>query len=135
MPRKYWMSVIVVFVVGLVLNFLMYGVAMAGALRADRLAEVPAVAEVLAIVAEAVFVLGFVWLWSHGMEAGKAALGQGLRYGLAVALVTFVPGALLVGAIVPEIGQGVLVWAAVVGSTKMVIMGAVVSQIMRPTAP
>lgn len=135
MPRKYLTSVIVLFVVGLVLNFLMYRLAMGGALQADRVAEVPAAIEPLVTLAEAVFVLAFVWVWAHGMDPSKGALGQGLRYGLAVGFMTFVPGALLIGAMVPGIATEVLLWTIVAGEIKLVAMGVVLALVHPPVQP
>lgn len=135
MPRKYLISVIALFVFGLVLSFLMFRLAMGDVLQADRVAQMPGVVEPLGVLAEVIFVLGFVWVWSQGVDPAKGTLGQGLRYGLAVGLMTFVPAALLIGAMVPDIGPSVLGWVATTGPIKVILMGAVLSQIHRPEAP
>jgi len=43
----------------------------------------------------------FAWIYSRGREAGKPWLGQGLRYGVAVALLTVVPTYLIYYAVQP----------------------------------
>jgi hypothetical protein len=45
----------------------------------------------LMLLAHALMAAGFAWIYSRGVEAGKPWLMQGLRFGLAVAVLTTVP--------------------------------------------
>jgi hypothetical protein len=60
----------------------------------------------------------FAWIYARGHEAGRAWLGQGLRYGIAIALLTVAPTYLIYLAVQPMpvavvakqiVGDGVLV--------------------------
>lgn len=65
--------------------------------------------------------IGFTWIYRHGREA-KPFLGQGLRFGFAVAVLAVIPGCLIYYAVQPMPGD-VVVKQIVFGTIAMVLMG------------
>ncbi len=71
----------------------------------------------------------FTWIYARGKEA-RPWLGQGARYGLAVALLAAVPGYLIYYAVQPL--PGTLVEKQVIFSTiLMVVLGVIVAWLYR----
>ena len=72
----------------------------------------------------------FAWIYARGQEAGKAWLGQGLRYGIAVALLSIVPTYLIYYAVQPL--PGLLVAKQIVfDGMLMLVLGAAVAYMYR----
>jgi hypothetical protein len=81
------------------------------------------------IAAHAIMAGAFVWIYSRGRET-KAWLGQGLRFGLAVALLAVVPIYIVYYCVQPL--PGMLVVKQVVFDTIVVLLlGAVVAFLYR----
>lgn len=78
-----------------------------------------------------VFLAGaFTWIYSRGMEPARAWLGQGLRFGLAVACLTVVPYYLIYYTVQPL--PGMLVAKQIVFDTICyMIIGAVLAYLYR----
>lgn len=94
MNRTFWIATLVIFVLWMAGGFVIHGM-----LLHDEYAGLPNLfrpeAEAqqnfhLMLLAHAIMAGAFVWIYARGVEA-KAWLGQGLRYGLAIALLTIVP--------------------------------------------
>lgn len=94
MTKRFFLAWGVTFVAWMVLSFVVHGV-----LLYDEYVKLPSLfrpeAEAqqrfpLMILAHVLMAGGFVWIYAHGVEARPWA-GQGLRYGVAVALMTAVP--------------------------------------------
>jgi len=75
----------------------------------------------------------FAWIYARGQEAGKPWLGQGLRYGVAVALLTIVPTYLIYYAVQPMPGLQVAKQIAFDG-ILLLVLGAAVAFIYRHSA-
>jgi hypothetical protein len=71
----------------------------------------------------------FVWIYSRGRES-KPWLGQGLRFGLAVALLAVVPIYMIYYVVQPEPGM-LAVKQIVFDTILMLIVGAVVAFLYR----
>ncbi len=94
MKGKFWLASIVVFVVAMAGGFVVHGM-----LLKDDYGQLPnlfrAEADTqpyfpLMILAHVIMAGAFVWIYSRGIES-KPWLGQGIRFGLAVTLLTVVP--------------------------------------------
>jgi len=72
----------------------------------------------------------FAWIYARGREAEKPWLGQGLRYGIAVALLTVVPTYLIYYAVQPMPGL-VVVRQIAFDATLILLLGAVVAFVYR----
>ena len=74
----------------------------------------------------------FAWIYARGHEAGKPWLGQGLRYGVAVALLTTVPTYLIYFAVQPMPGLQVAKQIVFDGAL-LLVLGAAVAFMYRNT--
>jgi hypothetical protein len=96
MDRKFFLGWLILFVCWFVGSFVVHGVllnadytALQGTLfrtPQDSQPHFP-----LMILAHVLLSGAFVWIYARGRETGKPWLGQGLRFGVAVALLTVVP--------------------------------------------
>lgn len=81
------------------------------------------------VLAHLVFAGAFVWIYARGVE-GKPWLPQGIRFGIAVALLTVVPTYLIYYAVQPMPGM-VAVKQMVFDSIVIVILGVIVAALYR----
>lgn len=81
------------------------------------------------IMAHIVMAAAFVWIYARGAEA-KPWLGQGLRYGVAVALLTVVPTYVIYFAVQP-MPVALVAKQIVFDGVVLLILGAVVAFIYR----
>jgi hypothetical protein len=104
MSKRFWISVVVVFVMSMALGFTVHGLLLAhdygqraSLFRspADQQRHFP-----FMLVAHALTSLGLVWIYSRGKE-DKPPLVQGVRFGLAMAMVMVVPKYLIYWVVQP----------------------------------
>lgn len=102
--RQFWISAIVVFVLAYALSFIAHGIllgadyaSLGGLMRApaDMQSRLP-----LMILAHISFALGFTWIYLKGKE-DRPWMMQGLRYGLAVAVLSSIPTYLIYHVVAP----------------------------------
>src|SRR6267154_50930 len=74
----------------------------------------------------------FVWIYARGVEA-KPWLAQGVRFGVAVALLTIVPTYMIYFVVQPMPGEGVIK-QIVFDGILMVILGTIVAWLYRDRA-
>jgi hypothetical protein len=86
----------------------------------------------LMILANAILAGAFVWIYARGVEA-KPWLAQGVRFGVAVALLTIVPTYLIYFVVQPMPG-GVVVKQIISDGVLLVILGIIVAWLYRDTA-
>ncbi len=86
----------------------------------------------LMILAHVVMAAAFVWIYARGAEA-KPWLGQGLRYGVAVALLTVVPTYVIYLAVQP-MPAALVAKQIVFDGIVLLILGAVVAFVYRDRA-
>jgi len=107
--KKFFLAFVVVFVVGFLLSFVIHGV-----MLHDDYSKLPNLLRTeqdaqgyfpYMILANVLYSLALVWIYAQGVSA-KPWLGQGMRFGLAVWLLTAVPTYLIYYAVQP--------WPAVV---------------------
>ena len=127
MNSKFVVSVVIMAVMSLVLGFVVHVWLLGpdykslGALfrpEADQMGFFP-----FMIVAHVLIGVGFTWIYRMGREA-KPFLGQGIRFGLAVAVLTIIPIDLIYYAVQPMPGN-VVAKQIIFGTIAMVLMGIV----------
>jgi hypothetical protein len=131
MGKKFWISVVAMFVLSMVIGFAVHGMLL-GAEYAKLTnlfrpeTEAPFWAMLLAHVSIA---FAFTWIYLRGRE-NRPFLGQGVRYGVAVALLTAIPVYLIYYAVQPMPGN-LVVKQMVFDSIGYVLMGVVLAWINR----
>jgi hypothetical protein len=86
----------------------------------------------LMILAHVILSGAFVWMYARGVEA-KPWMGQGVRFGFAVALLTVVPTYMIYFVIQPMPGE-VVIKQIVFDGLLLVILGAIVAWLYRNAA-
>jgi len=130
MGGRFWISVVVISVVSMLIGFVVHGVVLH-----DDYAQLPNLMRTEAdaqghfgymILAHVCMALGFTWIYRKGREAGKPAIGQGLRFGAAVAVLMCIPMYLIYYAVQPWPGV-VIVKQIVYDVIGMLLLGVVVA--------
>ena len=133
---KVAISVAVMAVMSLVLGFVVHGWLLApDYMKLASLFRSPAEAEGyfgFMILAHVLIGIGFTWIYRAGREA-KPFLAQGVRFGLAVAVLTVIPTYLIYYAVQPMPGD-VVVKQIVLDTISMVLMGIVCAWINQDRA-
>jgi hypothetical protein len=86
----------------------------------------------LMILAHVILAGAFVWIYARGVEA-KPWLAQGVRFGVAVALLTIVPTYMIYFVVQPMPG-GVVVKQIICDGVLLVILGIIVAWLYRDSA-
>ena len=127
MNSKFVISAIVMAVASLVLGFVVHGwllgpdyKSMTALFRpeGDQMGLFP-----FMLVAHVLIGVGFTWIYRMGREA-KPFLGQGVRFGLAIAVLTIIPTYLIYYAVQPMPGN-VVAKQIILDTIAMVLMGIV----------
>ena len=131
--NKCIISAIVMFVMAFVLSYFVHGVL----LYSDYMqmqswmrpqAEVQSLMDYM-ILAQALFGIAFAWIYVQGRD-GKPWLGQGVRFGIAVAALAIAPTYLIYHVVTP-VPLIVAIKQIVYDTIRVVLMGAVVAWINR----
>jgi len=107
MDKRFWVCGLVVSLVALLLDGLVHGVLLHAdydALVARGLMRAPDDAQrymPYMIAAHLLIGFGLTWLYRKGIDSGKPNIGQGLRFGAAVAVMATIPGYLIYYAVQP----------------------------------
>ncbi len=130
-------SIAVMAVMSLVLGFIVHGWLLApDYMKLAALFRSPADAQGyfgFMILAHVLIGIGFTWIYRAGREA-RPFLAQGVRFGLAVAVLTVIPTYLIYYAVQPMPGD-VVVKQIVLDTISMVLMGIVCAWINQERAP
>ncbi len=133
MNRKFFISWLVVFIVWFFGSFLIHGLL----LHPDYM-QIPQMFRAegdqqqffpLMILSHAILSGAFVWIFTRGVEA-KPWLSQGLRYGVAVALLTVVPNDLINFTVQP-FPLDLVVKQIVLESILLLVLGALLAWLYR----
>ena len=133
MGKKFWISALVMFVMAMGMGMLVHG----GILH-DDYARLPNLMRPeaqaqgmmgLMVLAHICIALGFTWIYIKGRE-NRPWLGQGLRYGLAVAVMMTIPMYLIYYVVMP-FPSDLVAQQIVFDSIGMVAMGVVLAWINR----
>jgi hypothetical protein len=136
MNRKFLIAWLVILVAWFLGSFLVHGVLLgpdykqlATLFRTDADAQryFP-----LMILAHVLLAGAFTWIYARGVEA-KPWLGQGLRFGLAVAFLTSIP-TYMIYFVVQPMPAAVVVKQIVFDSLLMVLLGAIAGWLYRGSA-
>lgn len=131
--KKFFLAFVVVFLAGFTLNFVIHGVLLhedysqlPNLLRTEQDAEAyfP-----FMILANVLYSLALVWIFAQGLS-DKPWLGQGVRFGLAVWLLTAVPGYLTYYAVQPWPPE-VIVKSIGFDLVRIVVLGVVAAALYR----
>jgi drug/metabolite transporter (DMT)-like permease len=138
MNMKFVISVVVLFVVSMALGFVVHGML----LGADYAKLVPGVFRspqdseahfVYMLLAHVFIAVGFTWVYRAGRD-NRPWMGQGLRFGLAIAVLTTVPTYLIYFAVQP-MPSDLVAKQIVFDTVAMVIMGVVAAAVNRDPPP
>ena len=136
MNKKFFIAWIVVFVAWMAGSFVVHGVLLHDDyLRLPNLFRTEADAQryfPLMILAHVILSGAFVWIYSRGVEASPW-LPQGIRFGLAVALLTIVPTYMIYYVVQPMPGMTV-VKQMVFDGILILILGDIAAFIYKPPA-
>src|SRR6187200_925758 len=104
MNRKFWISFVAMFVMAMAFGMLIHGMLLHDEYRKlGSIMRSESEAQKLfglMILAHVLIALGFTWIYIKGKEA-RPWLGQGLRYGIAVAVMMTIPTYLIYYVIMP----------------------------------
>ncbi|HSE39420.1 MAG TPA: hypothetical protein VLH08_01530 [Acidobacteriota bacterium] len=133
MNKKMLISILVIFVMAMGLDFLFHAVLLAPdyarlanlyRIQSDQENHFP-----FMILAHVILAIGFVWIYNKGKEE-KPWVAQGIRFGLAVAVLSAIPHYLIYYAVQPL--PGLLVFKQILfGTITFVLMGIVTAGLNR----
>ena len=131
MNKKFLLSVVVIFVLSMALGFLVHGVLLNPAYtQLQGLFRTPQDAQAyfpFMLLAHVFIAFGFVWIYQRGKE-DKPFLAQGIRFGMAVAVLMTIPMYLIYYAVQPM--PAPLVFKQIVFDTLgMLLMGIAVARL------
>ena len=132
MDKKFILSVVLIFVVSMVLGFITHAWALSAAYEATGLFRGDAEAEAYfpyMLLAHVIMAFAFVWIYQRGRE-DKPWVSQGVRFGVAIALLAAVPLYLIYYAVQP-MPEMLVFRQATYETMNMVILGLVVAWMYR----
>ncbi len=131
MNARFWISGVVMTIASGLLGFVVHGLLLAG----DYTALVPTIMRTQEdskhylgwmMLADAAIGFGITWIYQQGFTPGKSAIGQGLRCGAAVALVSTIPMFLIYYAVEPMPGA-LVVKQLIFATIQMLLLGILVA--------
>jgi hypothetical protein len=135
MNKRFFTAWIVVFIVWMVGSFMVHGTLLhADYLSLPNLFRSEAEAQQyvpLMLLAHVILAGAFVWIYSRGVEDSPWT-GQGIRFGLAVALLTIVPTYMIYYVVQPMPGR-IVVKQIVFDGILLALLGLVVAFLYRGT--
>lgn len=132
MNIKFIISVVVLFVLSMGLGFVVHGT-----LLGDQYAQLPSLYRSMEdsqnyfgfmIAGHAFIAIGLTWIYRMGHEAGKSWLAQGVRFGIAVAVLSTIPMYLIYYAVQPA-PQSLMTMQIAYDVPAVVILGIVTALI------
>jgi hypothetical protein len=133
MNKKFLIAWVVLFIAWFVGSFVVHGVLLsADYMQLTSLFRTEADAQKyfpLMVLAHVILAGAFVWIYARGVEA-KPWLAQGLRFGIAVALLTIVPSYLIYFVVQP-MPASVVMKQIVFDGILLVILGIIVAWLYR----
>ncbi len=135
MDRKFLIAWVVLLVAWYLGSFVVHGLLLSGDYMqvpglfrqgSDATAHMP-----LMLLAHAMMAAGFVWIYARGVETGKPWLMQGLRFGLAVDVLTIVP-TYLIYYVVQPMPDLLVVKQIVFDGILVLLLGVLAGWLYRP---
>lgn len=137
MNKTFVLSVVVVFVVSMILGFVVHGLllgqhysSMSGLFRTP---EDQQYHFVYMITAHVIMAIGWTWVYRMGRE-NKPWVGQGVRFGIAIAVLATIPGYLIYFAVQP-LPSDLVAMQIALDTVCSVILGIVVAAMNRDPLP
>src|SRR5881296_3844940 len=132
MGGRFWISVVVMSILFLASGFVVHGVLLHGDYsQLPNLLRPEAEAQGYfgwVLLADAMMGFGFTWIYVKGREPGKPPVAQGLRFGIAIAVLMTIPMYLIYYAVQPWPGA-VVVKQIIYDVISVLVMGVVVALI------
>ena len=133
MNMRFLVSVVVLFIVSMALGFVVHGVLL-GADYAKLVTLFRPEADQQThfgwmLIAHVFIAVGFTWIYRAGRDA-RPWLGQGVRFGIAVAVLTTIPAYLIYYAVQP-MPFDLVVKQVVFDTLAMIVMGVVAAAVNR----
>jgi membrane protease YdiL (CAAX protease family) len=132
MDGRFWISVVALFVVSMTIGFIVHGFLLHGdyaLLPSLMRTETDAQGHFLwMVVAHVLMAFGLTWIYRQGRESDRPWPGQGLRFGLAMAVVMTVPMYLIYYAVQPWPGS-IVVKQIGFDTVGMLILGLVTAAV------
>ena len=137
MNKQFLLSVVVVFIASMLLDFCVHGVLLKAdyasqpvlmRTEADAQRHFPAM-----LAAHALIALGVTAIYRRGRETGKGWMGQGVRFGFWFAVASCVPGFLIYYAVQP-MGLMLAVKQIIFGGIATVLVGIIVAALNKQSA-
>ena len=132
MGKKCIISAVVMFLMAWALSFVVHGLLLGADYSVTAGMRPPAEAQKLIhyiVLAQALFGIAFAWIYMQG-EEDKPWLTQGVRYGIAIALLTVVPMYLIYHVVTP-VPLALALKQIAFDSVRVVLMGIVLAWINR----
>ena len=131
MDKRFWISGVVMTIATMLLGWLVHGYLLAGDYTAlvgtiMRTPEESGQYMHWMLIADACIGFAMTWIYRQGIDAGKSAISQGLRFGVAVALLTVVPQFLIYYA-VERLPASLVHKQLIFDSLRMVVLGVLVA--------
>jgi hypothetical protein len=137
MNKTFVVSVVALFVLSMILGFVVHGMLLAqqyASLTSLFRAEQDQQAHFgYMILAHVIAAIGFTWVYRQGRE-NKPVLGQGVRFGLGVAVLTTIPTYLIYFAVQP-MPSDLVAQQIVMDTVAMVLMGIAAAALNRDPIP
>lgn len=139
MNTRFVVSVVVIFVLSMLFGFAVHGTVLAPdytRLATMGVFRTPTDAESLMpymIAAYIVFAVGFTWIYRRGRE-DRPWPGQGVRFGLAIAVLSTIPTYLIYYVVTP-LPSDLVAKQVVLDSIVMVVLGLAVAFVNRDRIP
>ena len=137
MSKRFVIAWIVLFVVWMVEGFVVHGLLLSGDyLKLQQLFRTHDDAQgyfVWMAIAHVLMAAAFVWIYERGLAPDRPWTGQGVRFGIAVALLTVVPTYLIYYAVQPMPGE-MVAKQIVFDGIGVVVLGLIVAWLYRQKA-
>ena len=137
MSKRFVIAWIVLFVVWMVEGFIVHGLLLGGDyLKLPQLFRAQDDAQsyfVWMAIAHVLLAAAFVWIYERGLAPDRPWMGQGVRFGIAVALLTVVPTYLIYYAVQPMPGE-MVAKQIVFDGIGVLVLGLIVAWLYRQKA-
>ncbi len=137
MSKQFLISVVVLFLLSFGLGFVVHGLLLSGdydplaKAGVFRLPEAARQYLPFMLLAHLLFAVGLTWIYRQGVNATKPFLGQGLRFGLGVAVLATIPTYLIYYAVTP-LPAGLVLKQIGFDTGAVVLMGIAVAALNQP---
>jgi hypothetical protein len=134
MPKGFIKAWVALFVAWMIISFVVHGVLLkADYTKLPQLFRNEADAQLYfgwMLLAHVVLSGAFVWVYQRGIQTDRPWLGQGVRFGIAMALLTIVPTYLVYYAVQPLPG-GLVMQQIALDTIGLIVLGALVAWLHR----